>query len=85
MEPYDSGEFGRSGEYGEFGEIGGTSAKLELRLVDTQRFDAMFKRGGWNAKSRCGPRSARDTAVRCLERRFDELPFGARLAFGRRG
>lgn len=40
-----AGEFGRSGEYGEFGEIVGTSAKLELRLVDTQRFDAMVKRG----------------------------------------
>jgi hypothetical protein len=39
------GEFGRSGECGECGEIGGTSAKLELRLIDTQRFDAMVQRG----------------------------------------
>jgi hypothetical protein len=52
------GEFGRSGEYGEFGEVGGVggmSAKLELRLVDTQCFDAMVKRGWWNAKSGRGP------------------------------
>jgi hypothetical protein len=48
------GEFGRSAEYGEFGEIGGTSEKLELLLVDTQRFDAMVKRRWWNTKSRCG-------------------------------
>jgi hypothetical protein len=33
----------------------GRSAKLELRLVDTQRFDAMVKRGWWNAKLRRGP------------------------------
>ncbi len=39
------GEFGRSGECGEFGEIGRTLAKLELRLIDTQRFDAMVQRG----------------------------------------
>jgi hypothetical protein len=38
------GEFGRSGECGKFGETGGTSAKLELRLVDTQRLDAMVNR-----------------------------------------
>jgi hypothetical protein len=49
------GEFGRSGECGEFGEIGRMSAKLELRLIDTQRFDAMVKRGWWNAKPRRGP------------------------------
>jgi len=49
------GEFGGSGECGEFGEIGRTSAKLELRLIDAQRFDAMVKRGWWNPKPRRGP------------------------------
>jgi hypothetical protein len=78
------GEFGRSGECGEFGEIGGRSAKLELHLVNTQRFDAMVKRGWRNAKSRRGPGSPRDTTPGCSERRFDELPFGAGFAWGRR-
>jgi hypothetical protein len=50
-----TGEFGRCGECGEFGGSGGISAKLELRLVDTQRLDAMVKRGWWNAKLRRGP------------------------------
>jgi hypothetical protein len=49
-----TGEFGGSGECGEFGETGGSSAKLELRLVDTQRLDAMVQRGWWNAKPRSG-------------------------------
>ena len=51
------GEFGRSGESGEYGEYGGdrTSAKLELRFVDAQHFDAILKRGWWNAKPRRGP------------------------------
>ena len=49
------GEFGRSGECGEFGESGGDSAKLKLRLVDTQRLDAMVKRRWWNSKLRSGP------------------------------
>jgi hypothetical protein len=50
-----TGEFGRSGECGEFEGSGGSSAKLELRLVDTQSLDAMVKRGRWNAKLRSGP------------------------------
>ncbi len=33
----------------------GRSAKLEPLLVDTQRFDAMVKRGWWNPKLRRGP------------------------------
>jgi hypothetical protein len=49
-----TGEFGGFGECGEFGETGGSSAKLELRLVDTQRLDAMVQRGWWNAKPRSG-------------------------------
>ena len=48
------GEFGRSGESGEFGDER-MSAKLELRFVDAQRFDAILKRGWWNAKLRRGP------------------------------
>jgi len=36
-------------------KLAGTSAKLELRLIDAQRFDAMVKRGWWNPKPRRGP------------------------------
>jgi len=36
-------------------KVVGTSAKLKLRPVDTQRLDAMVKRGWWNAKLRSCP------------------------------
>src|SRR5579864_6327296 len=66
-------------------KVVGTSAKLELRLVDTQRLDAMVKRGWWNAKLRSGPRTPGDTAPGCDERRFNELPLASRLALRQRG
>ena len=31
------------------------SAKLELRFIDVQRFDAMVKRGWWNSELRRSP------------------------------
>lgn len=35
-------------------KVAGTSEKLKLRPVDTQRLDAMVKRGWWNTKLRSG-------------------------------
>ena len=75
-----TGEFGKCGEFGEFGETGEASEKLEWCFVDSQRFDAMIKRGWWNAKPHSGPRAPSDAASGCGERRFDDLPFVAGIA-----
>jgi hypothetical protein len=74
-----TGEFGQSGECGECGETGGSLAKLELRLVDVQRLDAMVECGWWHAKLRRGSGSPRNAALGYSERRFDDLS----LALGR--
>ena len=55
-------------------------AKLELRLINTQRLNAMVKRGGRNAKLRRGSGPPRDAATGCGERRFDNRPFLKGLA-----
>jgi hypothetical protein len=57
------------------------STKFELRFIDTQRLNAVVKRGRWNSELRSGARRPGDTAATFGESSFDDLPFVAWCAF----
>src|SRR5215207_1628907 len=56
------------------------SAKLEVRFVDVQSLDTIFKRGRWNSELRGSPRRPGNSPTTRGEHGFDGLSLGGERA-----